>query len=364
VTAVTARFVCTDQIIQEARRRLSDGYWYYIAGGSESETTLRRNRAAFDRLALLPRVLVDVSSVDASTTFLGQKLRIPAILAPIGQLHLFDPDGTVASTRAATEFGIMHAVSSGSAIELEDVAAATPTPKIFQLNVYGDEGWTREIIGRVKAAGYVALALTVDQAVSPRSEREMVIGYVPPNPRPDRPPRERHWRAAMTWEKMAQIKELAGLPFMIKGIQTAADAKLAVEHGVDYVWVSNHGGRQLDHGRGTMDTLPEIVQAVDGRTRIIVDGGVQRGTDILKAVALGADLVALGKLQAWGLAAAGTSGVVQMLEILEDELVTALALCGLPSINLVTRDYVCPAEPVTMPHEMSSWVNMPVDRIR
>jgi glycolate oxidase len=361
---VTQTFVCTDQILQEARRRLSDGVWYYITGGSESETTLRRNRAAFDRIALRPRVLVDVSQVDPSTTFLGQKLRIPAILAPIGQLHLIDPDGTIASTRAATEFGTMHAISSGSAIELEDIAAATPTPKIFQLSVYGDLAWTREIVGRVKAAGYVALALTVDQAHSPRSEREMVIGYVPPNPRPDRPPRERHWRAAMTWEKMAQIKELAGLPFMIKGIQTAEDARLAVEHGVDYLWVSNHGGRQLDHGRGSLDTLPEVVEAAEGKARIILDGGVQRGSDILKAIALGADVVALGKLQAWGLAAAGTSGVVQMLEILEDELITSMALCGLPSISQVTPNYVCRAEPVTPPHEMSSWVNMPVDRIR
>jgi isopentenyl diphosphate isomerase/L-lactate dehydrogenase-like FMN-dependent dehydrogenase len=361
---MSGQFVCTDQIIQEARRRLSDGDWYYIAGGAESETTLRRNRAAFDRLALLPRILVDVSHVDPSTTFLGQQLRIPAILAPIGQLHLFDPDGTVASTRAATEFGILHAVSSGSAIELEDVAAATPTPKIFQLSVYGDLEWTKETVSRVKAAGYVAIALTVDQAHSPRSEREMVIGYVPPNPRPDRPPRERHWRASMTWEKMAQIKELAGLPFMIKGIQTAADARIAVEHGVDYLWVSNHGGRQVDHGRGSLDALPEVVEAAQGKARIIVDGGVQRGSDILKAVALGADVVALGKLQAWSLAAAGTSGVVQMLEILEDELITSMALCGLPSISQVTPDAVCRAEPVTMPHEMSSWVNMPVDRIR
>ena len=139
---------------------------------------------------------------------------------------------------------------------------------------------------------------------------------------------------------------------------------LAVEHGVDYLWVSNHGGRQLDHGRGSLDVLPEVVQAAEGKARIIVDGGVQRGSDILKAVALGAEVVALGKLQAWGLAAAGTSGVVQMLEILEDELLTALALCGLPSLSQVTPAYICRAEPVTMPHEMSSWVNMPVDRVR
>src|SRR5262249_13311494 len=195
---VSADFVCTDQIIQEARRRLSDGDWYYIAGGSESETTLRRNRAAFDRLALRPRILVDVSQVDPSTTLLGQKPRIPAIRAPIGQLHLLDPEGTIASTRAATEFGIMHAISSGSVIELEDTAAATPTPKIFQLYVDGDLEWNREIIRRVKAAGYVAIALTVDTAHASRGEREMVIGYVPPVVRPDRP-RDRRFKAALTW---------------------------------------------------------------------------------------------------------------------------------------------------------------------
>jgi glycolate oxidase len=156
---------------------------------------------------------------------------------------------------------------------------------------------------------------------------------------------------------------MAGLPFMLKGVQTAEDAEIAVEHGVDYIWVSNHGGRQIDHGLGSLDTLPEIVQAVRGRARIIVDGGVQRGSDILKAVALGADAVALGRLQGWGLAAAGVPGVVRMLEILEDELISAMGLTGLTSIDQVTSKYVCHAEPVTDAHEMSSWVNMPVTRI-
>jgi glycolate oxidase len=156
---------------------------------------------------------------------------------------------------------------------------------------------------------------------------------------------------------------MAGLPFMLKGVQTAEDAELAVEHGVDYIWVSNHGGRQIDHGLGSLDTLPEIVQAVRGRAKIIIDGGVQRGSDILKAVALGADVVALGRLQGWGLAAAGASGAVRMLEILEDELVSTMGLAGLTSIDQVTPKYVCPADPVTDAHEMSSWVNMPVPRI-
>jgi glycolate oxidase len=150
---------------------------------------------------------------------------------------------------------------------------------------------------------------------------------------------------------------------MLKGVQTAEDAEIAVEHGVEYIWVSNHGGRQIDHALGSLETLPEIVEAVRDRARIIVDGGVQRGSDILKAVALGADVVALGRLQGWGLAAAGVGGVVRMLEILEDELISAMGLTGLQSISQINSKYVCHADPVAEAHEMSSWVNMPVPRI-
>src|SRR5579872_2211782 len=157
-------FATNEEIIQEARRRTTQGVWDYLAGGSESETTLRRNRLSFDRVAFRPRILVDVSSVDTSTTFMGQKLRIPAIFAPIGSLQVFDPEGAVAATRAATEFGIMHAVSSATLPALEETAQATPTPKIFQLYVHGDRQWTDDMIDRIKGAGYVALALTVDTA--------------------------------------------------------------------------------------------------------------------------------------------------------------------------------------------------------
>ena len=150
---------------------------------------------------------------------------------------------------------------------------------------------------------------------------------------------------------------------MLKGVQTAEDAAIAVQHGVDYIWVSNHGGRQIDHGLGSLTTLPEIVRAVEGRAGVIVDGGVQRGGDILKAIALGADVVALGRLQAWGLAAAGQEGVQRMLEIVEDELVCAMGLIGIPSIKDVTPKHVAAADPVTDSHEMSAWVNKPLDRI-
>ncbi len=355
-------FVTNEEIIQEARRRCAQGAWDYLVGGSESETTLRRNRQAFDKIAFRPRVLVDVTDVDTSTQFLGQKLRIPAIFAPIGSLQVFDPEGAVASTRAATEFGIMHCVSSATLPALEETAAATPTPKIFQLYVHGDDAWTSDMLRRIKSSGYVALALTVDVAHYSRRERPMLSRYQPPTRRVTSTP-QRQWLAGLTWEKMDQIRAEAGLPFMLKGVQTAEDAEIAVEHGVEYIWVSNHGGRQIDHGLGSMDTLPEIVQAVRGRARIIVDGGVQRGSDILKAVALGADVVALGRLQGWALAAAGSAGAVHMLEILEDELTCAMGLSGLQSIAQVTPKYVCAADPVTPPHEMSSWVNMVNPRI-
>ena len=352
--------VSNEEIVQEARRHIPQGAWDYLVGGSESETTLRRNRLAFDRIAFRPRILVDVSHVDPSTTFMGQKLRIPAILAPIGSLQTFHADGAVGATRAATEFGIMHAVSSVTEPALEVTAAATATPKIFQLYVHGDAKWTADILGRVKQAGYAALALTVDVAHYSRRERPMLTRYSRAG---GTTLGDRNYLAALTWDTMDTIREIAGLPFMLKGVQTAEDAAIAVEHGVDVVWVSNHGGRQIDHGLGSMDTLPEIVQAVNGRARIIVDGGVQRGSDILKAIALGADAVALGRLQGWGLAAAGTEGVVRMLEILEDELICAMALTGLTSMDQVSSKYVCKAEPVTPPHEMSGWVNMPVGRI-
>jgi isopentenyl diphosphate isomerase/L-lactate dehydrogenase-like FMN-dependent dehydrogenase len=357
---VSLAYVSNEEIIQEARRRLNQGAWDYLVGGSESETTLRRNRLAFDRVAFRPRILVDVSSIDPSTTFLGQRLRIPAILAPIGSLQVFHPEAGIASTKAATEFGIMHAVSSVTQPTLEETAAATSTPKIFQLYVHGDMKWTEDIIGRVKEAGYAALALTVDVAHYSRRERPMLTRYQPPS---RRMPPDRRFQAALTWETMDLIKDMAGLPFMLKGVQTAEDAKIAVQHGVDVIWVSNHGGRQIDHGLGSLETLPEIVEAVGGKARIIVDGGVQRGSDILKAVALGADVVALGRLQGWGLAAGGKDGIVRMLEILEDELISAMGLAGLTSIAQVSPAYVCKAEAVTPPHEMSGWVNMPVGRI-
>ena len=178
-----------------------------------------------------------------------------------------------------------------------------------------------------------------------------------------RNPQNREWQATVTWAGITRMKEYAKQPFMLKGIATAEDAKLAVEHGVDVIWVSNHGGRQLDHGIATMDMLSEITEVVGDKAAIVLDGGILRGSDVLKALAMGAKAVAIGKLQGWGLAADGKDGVVRVLEILEEEMRVAMGLMGVTSIGQITESHVCPAEATTPAHEMSSWVNMPGERL-
>ena len=359
---MVSQFLSNEEIVQRARKNLPQGAWDYLAGASESETTMRRNRLAFDRIAFRPRVLRDVSSVDTSTTFLGHRLRIPALLAPIGSLQVFHPEAGAASTRAAAEFGIMHVLSSVTEPSLEETAAAVDYPKVYQLYLHGDWGWIEEMIGRIKDAGYIGLCITVDTAHYSRRERPMLTRWTPPTQAQRARPNPAH-AASVTWDTVDKIKNLVGLPFMLKGIATAEDARIAVDNGVDVVWVSNHGGRQLDHGQGTLEMLPEVVEAVDGKADIVLDGGVQRGSDILKAVAMGARAVAMGKMQGWGLAADGQAGVVRMLEILEDEIIVAMALLGVTSIDQLSPDYVCAAEAVMSAHEMSAWTNMPGNRI-
>jgi isopentenyl diphosphate isomerase/L-lactate dehydrogenase-like FMN-dependent dehydrogenase len=358
---LSPEFVSNEEIVREARRRLAQGPWDYLVGASESETTMRRNRLAFDRVAFRPRVLEDVSKVDTSTTLLGHSLRIPVILAPIGSLQVFIPEGGAEAARAAAEFGTAHVVSSVTLPSLEEIAEASGPSNMFQLYIHGDWEWTKDMIDRVKAAGYKGFCITVDTATYSRRERPLMTRWTPVS---QRTPRDPVWAASVTWESIDRIKEYAGLPFMLKGIATAADAALALEHGVDVIWVSNHGGRQLDHGLGTIDMLPDIVDVVGDNAEVIVDGGVQRGSDVVKAVALGAKAVAIGKLQGWGLAANGTAGAVRVLEILQEEIRIAMGLMGVTSIDKLSPSYVAKAEPVVQPHEMSAWTNMPGGRLQ
>lgn len=352
-------FVTNQEVIVAARANLDQNAWDYLTGGAESETTMRRNRLGLDSLAFRPRILVDVSSTDTSTTFLGHRLRIPVMLAPIGSLQLLTPEAGVAVAKAAEEFGTINFVSSVTQPSLEEIAAAARTPKIFQLYVAGDLKWVESLLARVKNAGYSALCLTVDTAIYGRRERQMMDRWLPPSRRQT----GYEYRAALTWETMDAIKEIAGLPFILKGVATAEDAALAVEHGVSAVYVSNHGGRQLDHGRATIEMLPEIVAAVGGKAEIVLDGGIARGSDVVKAIALGAKAVGIGKLQGWGLAAAGQAGLVRVLELLESEITVTMGLLGVTRIDQIKPAYVCKTEPLGPAHEMNPFPHIPGGRL-
>lgn len=348
-------FVTNQEIIMAARRNLTQNVWHYLTGGAESETTVRRNRYGLDGLAFRPRVLVDVSKIDPSTTFLGHELKIPVMLAPIGSLQSITPAGGVAVAKAAEEFGTVNFVSSVTQPSLEEIAGASRNPKVFQLYVQGDLQWVENTLTRVKQAGYAALCLTVDTAHYGHRERQMMDRWLPPSRRGA----GYEYRAGLTWELMDAIKALAGLPFILKGVATAEDAALAAEHGAAAIYVSNHGGRQLDHGRATIEMLPDIVDAVGGRAEIVLDGGILRGTDVLKAVALGARAVSIGKLQGWGLAAAGQAGLMRVLEILESEIVTTMGLLGVTRLDQLTSAYLCKVQPMTPTHEMSAFPHLP-----
>ena len=298
-----------------------------MIGGSETETTLARNRLALDAIGFRPRVLRDVSTIDCSRTLFGKKLRIPVLCAPVGSLQVFDPAGGGAVAAATREFGNGMILSSVSEPGLDETAEASGDGfKIFQLYVRGDAAWVDDHVRRTIDKGYDAFCLTVDTDSYGRRERDIAER----SPTWARPRRQRPHlsRRSFNWRDVKRFKKHFDIPLILKGIATAEDAKIALEHGVDCVYVSNHGGRQLDQGVGSIDVLPEVVEAVGGRARIIIDGGFNRGTDVVKALILGADAVACGRLYVYGLAAAGAAGVVRLFEILEDEIRICLSLLG------------------------------------
>ena len=336
-------FLTLQEITLAARRNLSQSLWDTLCGGSDSETTLKRNRLALDSLALRQRVLVNVADIDTTTTLLGQKLSIPVFIAPVGNfLQLADPQGAIAVARGAIARGTTAFISTAARPSLEEVAAAAGEPLLFQLYVRSDRKWVEDILGRAQAAGYRAVCVTVDRAYYSRRERDLINRFLLRESAGD--PR---YQASLNWDDLAWMKACTGLPLILKGIATAEDARLAVEHGADVIYVSNHGGRQLDHAQASIEVLPEVVAAVDGRAEVLVDGGILRGTDVIKAIALGARAVGLGKLQGLALAAAGEAGIARMLELLELEIRTMMGLMGVTSLAQLNPSWVRPAQPVS-----------------
>ena len=349
-------FVC------KARSNLNQNAWDYIVGAAETETTMRRNRMALDEIAFRPRVLRNVATVDASVERFGRKLRLPVMLAPVGALEIFDPHGAASVVRATGKFGAAHMLSSVSEPGLEKVAEAAPEAlRIFQLYARGDDAFVEDFVSRAEVNRYAAFCLTVDTAPYSRRERDIAKRYV-------RESRLRStggdYQKGLEWRTVKLIKDKFKIPLVLKGIATAEDALIALDHDVEWIYVSNHGGRQLDHGRGAMHVLPEIVDAVKGRAKIMVDGGFCRGSDVVKAIASGADIVGIGRMQCWALAAAGETGVGRLLELLEDEVIRTLGLLGATSFAELGKSMLHPATPTNMPSVFSAFPLLEIEPYR
>jgi (S)-2-hydroxy-acid oxidase len=333
----------------------------YIAGGAEDEVTVRENELAFQRLWLRPRVLVDVTTVDPSTQVLGQRVEFPVLLAPVAAQRLAHAEGEMATAKAAAAAGTILVLSTISTFSIEEVAQAADGPRWFQLYCYRDRGVTRQFVERAQAHGYSALCVTVDTPYLGRRERDVRNRFQYPRDLVLKNfvgsvdlsaiPLDIHGSAvaayaasllspAVTWDDADWLSSVTSLPVLLKGILTAEDARLAVEHGAEGVIVSNHGGRQLDGVPATIDVLAEIMDAVQGRVPVLLDGGIRRGTDVLKALALGAKAVFIGRPYVWGLAVDGEAGVQRVLTMLRAELELAMALAGCPKISSIERSLV------------------------
>jgi len=342
---------------QVARVKLAREAYDYYAGGANDEITLRRNREAYGEIALHYSVLRDVSARDTSTKVLGEKISFPVMVAPTAFHRMACAEGECAAVRAAGLAGTIMVVSTLSTTTIEDIAAAAKGPLWFQLYIYKDRGATADLIRRAEAAGCRALVLTVDAQVWGRREADVRNNFKLPDGLTMANLAEHAKQMfpagipgsglaayvaqmldpSLSWRDLAWLREQTKLPILLKGIVRADDAKLAVEHGIAGVIVSNHGGRQLDTAPATIEVLPRVVDAVAGKIPVLVDGGIRRGTDVVKAIALGAQAALIGRPILWGLAAGGEEGAFRVLEMLRSEFDLAMALCGAKSVAGLDR---------------------------
>ncbi len=335
---------------QLAAERLEPGAHGYYAGGSGDELTLRWNVEGFRRWQLRPRVLVDVAGCTTETTVLGQAFSMPLLVAPVAFQRVAHPDGEVAMARAAAAVGTGMCLSTLATSTPAEVAE-TGVARWFQLYVFADQGVTRDLVAQARESGFTALVLTVDTPVLGRRERDLRTGFTLP---PDvtvaalgrgsvTPLEAFSWMSqSVSWRDVERLAAESGLPVLVKGVLTREDAALACEHGAAGIVVSNHGGRQLDGVAATIDALPEVMDACGGRVEVLLDGGVRRGTDVVKALALGARAVLAGRAPLWGLVVGGEDGARHVLELLRDEILLALKLVGATSPAGVGRDRVAP----------------------
>ncbi|HEX6513092.1 MAG TPA: alpha-hydroxy acid oxidase [Chloroflexota bacterium] len=329
-------FATMGELQQLAEAKLPKEYWDYANGGSASETTLRRNRSALTRWAIEQRILVDVHEIDLCAEFLGKTFPLPIIIAPMGSLYRFWERGDIEMAIGAGREGVVATVSGVCGWPMEEVAENATAPLIFQLYWHGPREWVEPRLERVqRCPQYMGICLTVDNAIYSRRDRDLLNRFAAGSRGsrdrehlPEKPGPDHDMPSHLTWADVDWLRGIVRLPLGVKGIGCADDARRALDHGVDFIWISNHGGRQLDDARATIDVLPEVVEAVAGRAPIVVDGGFQRGTDLIKGKALGATMIAMGKAFSWGLTMGGADGVQAELRILREELRINMGLSG------------------------------------
>ncbi|MEO9029372.1 MAG: alpha-hydroxy acid oxidase [Ktedonobacteraceae bacterium] len=324
-----------------AKMHLDVATWAYFASGADDEVTLRANRRTFERLQLRPRMLVDVSTIDMHTSVLNTSVNIPILISPVGFQGLAHADGECATARAIGPAGTLMVASTFSSRTLEEIAQAATGPLWFQLAA-PTRAWTEKLVQRAMAAGYRTIVLTIDSSRSGSKVHALRQGFSFPTHKANfgDEPVGNAFTSLPTWDSLIWLRSITDLPIVLKGILTAEDASLAVEHGIDGIIVSNHGGRQLDGVPPTLEVLSEIVAAVKGRCEVYMDSGIRRGTDVLKALALGARAVFIGRPVIWGLTLDGTNGVVSVLEMLRAELELAMALVGCPTLASIDRSLI------------------------
>jgi 4-hydroxymandelate oxidase len=343
-----------------AREKLSPLAWDYYIGGAEDEHSLVENREAFRRLKLRPRVVADVPERDLTVELFGQRLSLPVLLAPTSHQRLAHPDAEIATARAAAAAGTLTTLGTGNHYSVEEVLAAAPHPFLFQIYCYESREITERIVRRAEAAGARALVVTVDATFAPRRERHLRNGFMlPPEVelrnlvgvglqdhllQPEHGGMEAFIASLrqllLTWDEIDWLRSITATPIVLKGVMTAEDAVLAAEHGMDGIIVSNHGGRQIDGTLATIDALPEIADAVGGRIEILMDSGIRRGTDVLKALALGAKATLIGRPYLWGLTLHGEAGVRMVIEMLRDEISSAMGQLGVADVKRIDRSLV------------------------
>ena len=320
--------------------RISHGAYERINGGAADEITLRWNHEAYERIRLNPRILVDVSHIDTRVRVLDHDLAFPILLAPTGAQGFVYPDGDIASVRGAAAAGAVLTISSSASLPVEQVARAATGPVWFQLYVQRDRGFTRELVQRAEGAGCRALCVTVDSPnQGSRNREERAKWELPARVLPNLKGQD-YLDPSLTWKDIEWLRGFAKTPVLLKGVMNPDDAALAVQAGVAGIIVSNHGARNLDTLPATIEALPFVVEKVQGRVPVLVDGGIRRGTDIVKAIALGATAVQIGRPYLWGLGVAGAEGVSKVVGILRKELALAMALCGRPTLASIDRSVI------------------------